>query len=82
MVKVHKKIMLPKSVYVDACLQGMGGYFEGCVYFKAIPTEYCLVLSIVHLEMLNVLVAMNFGPGFGLTTTSKYSVTTSQLLRY
>ena len=57
-VEIHRKPVLPIAVYVDACLQGFGGYCQGEVYFKEVPFRFRLNLSIVHLEMLNVLLAI------------------------
>ena len=44
------------SVYVDACLQGLGTYFNGKVYFKEISERYKWLLNIVLNEMMNVVV--------------------------
>ena len=44
-------------IYVDASFAGVGAYFNGRVYAYIIP--HCFnVCSIVHLEMLNVLIAI------------------------
>ena len=43
--------------YVDSCLTGMGAFYQGKVY--AIPIHLFLsLMSIVHLEVANVLVAL------------------------
>ena len=57
-VKIHKPSVVPVIVYVDACLQGLGTYHEGQVYHATVPTSFHLVMSIVHLEMVNVLVSV------------------------
>ena len=44
------------QVYLDACLQGLGGVFNNLVYHLPIPLGY-QNLNIVHLEMINILVA-------------------------
>ena len=55
--KIHSKTSKPIHLYVDACLTGIGGYTNAHVYSQAIPQCYRLGLSIVHFEMLNVMVA-------------------------
>ena len=55
--KIHSKTSEPIHLYVDACLTGIGGYTTEHVYSQAIPHCYRLKLSIVHFEMLNVMVA-------------------------
>ena len=55
--KIHSKTSEPVHLYVDACLTGIGGYTNEQVYSQAIPHCYRLKLSIVHFEMLNVMVA-------------------------
>ena len=45
------------TIVLDACLQGLGAVYLNQVY--AIPTpQYCQNFSIVHLEMLNILVTV------------------------
>ena len=61
--KIHSPASACKDLYVDASLQGIGAYFEQQVYWCAIPECYKLSLSIVHYEMLNVMVAFRvWGP--------------------
>ena len=55
--KIHRKEEQFTEVFVDACLEGIGAYTQGHVYYSKIPECYKLSLTIVHLEMLNVLVA-------------------------
>ena len=57
-VAIPKKLVLPKTVFIDACLQGFGAYYDRNVYFEPVPTAFRLVYSIVHLEMLNALIAI------------------------
>ena len=45
------------TIELDACLQGLGSIYVNQVYTIPIP-QYCQNLSIVHLEMLNILVAV------------------------
>ena len=44
-------------IYFDACLQGLGGYYDNFVYAIPIPKGF-KGYNIVHLEMLNVFVAI------------------------
>ena len=55
--KIHTKDDNYTSVYVDASLKAIGAFSKGCVYYAEIPECYKLILNIVHLEMLNVMVA-------------------------
>ena len=56
----HRKIDV--VVELDACLDGLGGVWKNLVYHLPIPQHY-LGLTIVHLEMVNILVALKiFGP--------------------
>ena len=55
--KIHDRSTEPIHVYVDACLTGIGGYTNTHVYFQTIPQCYRMALSIVHFEMMNVMVA-------------------------
>ena len=49
-------------VELDACLDGSGGVWKNYVYHIPIPRHY-LGLTIVHLKMINILVALKiFGP--------------------
>ena len=45
------------TIELDACLQGLGAVHMNQVYAIHIP-QYCKKFSIVHLEMLNILVAV------------------------
>ena len=45
------------AIELDACLQGLGVVYMNQVYVIHIP-QYCQHFSIVHLEMLNILVAV------------------------
>ena len=45
-------------IELDACLTGMGGIWNDHVYHLPIPLNF-LNLTIVHLEMLNVPVAIH-----------------------
>ena len=45
------------QVHLDACLQGLGGVWQNMVYHMPIPLGF-KGLNIVHLEMLNILVAV------------------------
>ena len=56
----HRKI--DHVIELDACLDGLGGVWKNLVYHLPIPRHY-LGLTIVHLEMVNILVALKvFGP--------------------
>ena len=52
---VHRPIQA--TIELDACLQGLGAVYMNQVYAIPIP-QYCQNFSIVHLEMLNILVAV------------------------
>ena len=45
------------TIELDACLQGLGAAYMNQVYVVPIP-EYCHNFSVVHLEMLNILVTI------------------------
>ena len=55
--KIHNKTSSPIHLYVDACLSGIGGHTKAHVYCQDLPLCYKMRLSIVHFEMLNVMVA-------------------------
>ena len=55
--KIHKQNRPEVDLYVDACLVAVGAYTHGKVYHKNIPLCYKNVLSIVHYEMVNVVIA-------------------------
>ena len=48
---------LQATIELDACLQGLGAIYRNQVYVFPIP-QYCDSFSMVHLEMLNILVAI------------------------
>ena len=45
------------QLHVDACLEGIGAISDNKVYHKLIPEGFKWALSIVHFEMVNVVVA-------------------------
>ena len=55
--KIHKQQKSDVDLYMDACLVAEGAYTHGKVYHKHIPLCYKNVLSIVHYEMINVIIA-------------------------
>ena len=55
--KIHTQREPEIDLYVDACLLAVGAYSHGKVYNKNIPICYKSVLSIVHYEMVNVIIA-------------------------
>ena len=57
MTKIHDQAEKPTDVYVDASLDGIGAYVHGWAYHARIPNCYKYNLSIVHYEIMNVLVA-------------------------
>ena len=56
--KIHDQPNKCTHLYVDACLTGIGAFVDGQVYHHEIPYCYRLSLTIVHFEMLNVMVAL------------------------
>ena len=56
--KIHGHSEGSKNLYIDACLTGIGTFVDGQVYHCEIPHCYRLSLTIVHFEMLNVMVAL------------------------
>ena len=54
---MHSHKHCDHTVELDACLTGIGGVWNNYVYHLPIPLNY-LNLTLVHLEMLNVLVAV------------------------
>ena len=52
---VHRPVQA--TIELDACLQGLGAVYTNQVYAVPIP-EYRFQFSIVHLEMLNILVTV------------------------
>ena len=55
--KIHSYTEVSRNLYVDASLQAIGAYIDQEVYWSALPECYKLTLSIVHFEMLNIMVA-------------------------
>ena len=47
-----------QSLYLDACLMGMGGVWRDCVYATPVHNLGGLDLKIVHFEMLNIVIAL------------------------
>ena len=61
-VSIYNYRPIDHSVELDACLTGLGACWKNYIYAVNIPKGY-LNLTIVHLEMLNVLLAIRvFGP--------------------
>ena len=54
-VFINKEVK--RTLFVDASFMGIGGIFDNNVYAYHIP-ECCVNYSIVHLELINVLVAL------------------------
>ena len=46
------------EIFIDASPYGLGGIFQDFVYAVSLPLHFTQSLSIVHLEMLNALVAL------------------------
>ena len=61
-VSMYNHRRVDHVIELDACLDGLGGVWKNYVYHIPIPRHY-LGLTIVHLEMINILVALKiFGP--------------------
>ena len=61
-VSMYTHMSVDHVVELDACLDGLGAVWKNYVYHIPIPRHY-LGLTIVHLEMINILVAIKvFGP--------------------
>ena len=61
-VSMYNHRRVDHQVVLDACLERMGAVWNNYVYHLPIPCHY-LNLSIVHLEMVNILVSLKvFGP--------------------
>ena len=73
----HKKVAF--QVHLDACLQGLGCVFHKLVYHVPIPLGFCN-LTIVQLEVINILVPLNCFAIIGQNNMLNYIVTT--VLRY
>ena len=50
---------ISQTLALDACLTGLGGICDQYVYHLAIPKGF-MNLSIVYLEMVNILLALDF----------------------
>ena len=61
------------SLHIDACLTGVGGVWNSRVYAAPIPTFVGLNPSIVHLEMINVLIALRVWAPLWAQSTVKFS---------
>ena len=61
------------SLHIDACLTGAGGVWNSRVYAAPIPTFVGLNLSIAHLEMINVLIALRVWAPLWAQSTVKFS---------
>ena len=48
---------IPETIFLDACLQGLGGAYNNEVYVLSIPVGF-YNYDIVHLEILNIVVAL------------------------
>ena len=62
---IYKKPNIPESeaLHLEAFLTGMGGIWHDRVYSAAIPVIPGFTPTIVHLEMLNIIVALHlWGP--------------------
>ena len=46
------------DVYVDASLSGVGAKWNENVYVSGYPNNFCYSLTIVHFEVVNILVAL------------------------
>ena len=57
MVLLFMTIKVAFQVHLDACLQGLGGVFSNLAYYVPIPLGFSN-LNIVHLEMINIVVAL------------------------
>ena len=57
-VKIHHANVEKHVMFVDASLKGMGAIKSKKVYAVKFPQNICEILSIVHLEAANILVAL------------------------
>ena len=69
------------ELHLDACLTGMGGIFENQCYALPIPKDF-YNCSIVHLEMLNIVVALKVWATQWSNKNYVSSVITWQQLKY
>ena len=58
-VNLYDHVAIHQTLELDACLTGLGGRLENCVYHLPIKRGYenC---TIVYLEMVNILLALRF----------------------
>ena len=56
-VTFYDNQIIHATVFLDACLQGLGGTFDNMVYALPIPLNF-RNYTIVHLEILNLVVAL------------------------
>ena len=54
----HKQSIPTESAYIDASLTGLGGFWSGQAYATPISGFSALDLGIVHLEMVNIIIAL------------------------
>ena len=79
----HKPIITDLSpVYIDACLSGIGGIWGTRVYSAPAPVVPDFHLNIVHLEMINLVVAFRLWPNTGGIPPSTCTVTTKPWSRW
>ena len=58
---MHDNLYCPDLIELDACLSGLGGRFNQCVYtYQFKVNEVPSVFTILHFEMWNVLLAVRF----------------------
>ena len=57
-VKIHPVNVRKHVIFVDASLKSMGAIKSNKVYAMRLPDNICQILSIVHLETANILVAL------------------------
>ena len=53
----HDNKQVHASIALDACISGVGAVHHNVVYALVIPQDFCNY-TIVHLEMLNIVVAL------------------------
>ena len=71
----RKLIDESQSLYLDACLTGMGAVWRDRVYATPIVQIPNFILTIVHLEMLNVVIALRTWAKYWQHTKAYSSVT-------
>ena len=60
MVKIHPQNDQKHFTFVDAFLKGIGAIKSNKVYAMKLSNKICEILSIVHLEAPNILVALTY----------------------